>query len=646
MLPIARVRLNTPVRHLDRDFDYEVAQVDDRTAQPGARVRVRFAGRLMDGVILERSATATHDGPLTRLHAVPSPFATFTPAVIGAIHEVAAAFLGTFGDVARSAAPPRQARVERERQPPDLWPTVGASPVGASPVETAPAAAVQWPEPWPQLTAGPALLRRIAAGQSVGAAVTLPPGWPWAEVLAGLVRAAPNGGVLIVAPTADDVGECSRSLVDVDQVCLTQALGPAARYRAFLRIRNGETSLVIGTRNAVFAPVANLRLIIVVDDSDDLHTSPRAPYWNTLAVARARARTSGCALVLASRARSVTAQWCVEYEGFGSVVAPRSVVRRRAPRIEFAGDPNTVARAGSAGRARIPPSAIQAVRAGLPAGPVLVSVPRRGYRPHLACERCRAPARCPCGGGLSAADDASPPACRVCQRTADPWQCARCGHSRLRGLVIGAERTAEELTRAFPGQRVLLAELGSPIPALTRQECVGCLIVATPGAEPILAGGYAGAVILDADITLSLPLLDAGETALRRWLGVAAMVPAGPVVVVGRHPSPEISALIRWDPVTWARNALTERIAAHLPPASVTIGVRGTAADVADLLAEAGSAAPVRSHGPMPSGTQALGYLVVDHRSREQVFPVLRALLIARSARGNPVSIRVDPPWL
>ena len=657
MLPIARVRLDTPVRHLDRDFDYEVAQADDRAAQPGSRVRVRFAGRLMDGVILERSAIRTHDGPLTQVHAVPSSIPTFTPAVIGAIHETAAGFLGTFGDVARSAAPPRQARVEQDRRRPGpktpVLPAPGLpDPVLPAPglpglVLPAPATDGRAPEPWPHLTAGPALLRRIAAGEAVSAALTLPPGWPWADVLAGLVRVASPGGAVIVAPSADDVDQCSDALADLDRVCLTQALGPAARYRAFLRCRDREVSLVIGTRSAVFAPVGNLRLIVVVDDSDDLHTSPRAPYWTTLAVARARARASGCALVLASRARSVTAQWCVEYEGFGSVAAPRSIVRQRAPRIVFAGDPEAVARAGSAGRARIPPLAIQAAREGLSGGPVLVSVPRRGYRPHLACERCRAPARCLCGGSLSAADATSPPTCRVCQRAATHWRCARCGHPRLRGLVIGAGRTAEELARAFPGQRVLLAERGSPIPELTAEQSTGCLIVATPGAEPVLAGGYAGALILDADIALSLPLLEAPESALRRWLAVAAMVTSGTVVIAGRHPSPEITALIRWDPVTWARNALSERIAAHLPPASLTIGVRGAAADVADVLSEVGSAAPVRTHGPMPSGAQALGYLVVDHRSRELVLPMLRALLIARSARGQqPLNVRVDPPWL
>ena len=55
-LPVARVAVDIPLSHLDRPFDYAVTAEQDAEAVPGARVRVRFAGRLRDGFILDRVA--------------------------------------------------------------------------------------------------------------------------------------------------------------------------------------------------------------------------------------------------------------------------------------------------------------------------------------------------------------------------------------------------------------------------------------------------------------------------------------------------------------------------------------------------------------------------------------------------------------
>ena len=72
-LPIARVAVDMPLSHLDRPFDYAVLESQHTDAVPGARVRVRFAGRLRDGFVLERVADSDHDGQLTPLHKVVSP---------------------------------------------------------------------------------------------------------------------------------------------------------------------------------------------------------------------------------------------------------------------------------------------------------------------------------------------------------------------------------------------------------------------------------------------------------------------------------------------------------------------------------------------------------------------------------------------
>ena len=72
-LPVARVAVDMPLSHLDRLFDYAVTAEQDAAAAPGVRVRVRFAGRLRDGFILDRVATADHEGSLSPLFKIVSP---------------------------------------------------------------------------------------------------------------------------------------------------------------------------------------------------------------------------------------------------------------------------------------------------------------------------------------------------------------------------------------------------------------------------------------------------------------------------------------------------------------------------------------------------------------------------------------------
>ena len=111
-LPIARVAVDLPLAHLDRPFDYAVTAEQDAEAVPGARVRVRFAGRLRDGFVLERCAASDHDGPLTPLHKVVSAEPVLTPEIAALIRPVADHYAGTFSDVLRLAVPPRHAATE------------------------------------------------------------------------------------------------------------------------------------------------------------------------------------------------------------------------------------------------------------------------------------------------------------------------------------------------------------------------------------------------------------------------------------------------------------------------------------------------------------------------------------------------------
>ncbi|MFI9502844.1 hypothetical protein [Nocardia sp. NPDC052566] len=110
--PIARVLPLLSPAHLDRDFDYLVPPELDEIAQPGVRVRVRFAGRLVDGYLLQRLPHTDHTGKLVKLERVVSAERVLTPEILALATTVATRYAGTRADVLRLAIPPRHARTE------------------------------------------------------------------------------------------------------------------------------------------------------------------------------------------------------------------------------------------------------------------------------------------------------------------------------------------------------------------------------------------------------------------------------------------------------------------------------------------------------------------------------------------------------
>lgn len=392
--PVAQVVIDSSVPHLDHVFDYAVPEPLSATAVIGARVRVRFAGRLVNGFVVGREDHGTHPGDLRPLERVIGVEPVLTPATIALVQQVAERYAGTFSDVARAAVPPRHARAEAVTVTAASWVC-----------ETSPADR----DRWTAYTRGEALLRRLdeAPGSGTRAVWSAAPAASWSADVAALARAVlarPVGGVLIVVPDARDVERCLAELDDARSAgvvaVLTADQGPERRYREFVRVLRGGARVVVGTRGAVFAPVSDLRLIVVWDDGDDALLDPQAPYWDARDVAAVRSHASGCDLVVGSPARSVaTQQWCES--GWARSVEPnRRTLAKRAPRV-LAHSPEDSARDEAASAARIPHRAFEEARRALGAGPVLVQVSRRGYLPVLSCQSCREPARCACGGPSS-----------------------------------------------------------------------------------------------------------------------------------------------------------------------------------------------------------------------------------------------------
>ncbi|HET6482804.1 MAG TPA: primosomal protein N', partial [Actinoplanes sp.] len=93
-LPVARVCVDVPLPHLDRPFDYLVPADDDQKARPGVRVKVRFAGQLVSGFLLERAESSPHGGKLAYLDKIVSPEQVLDPEIALLARAVADRYAG------------------------------------------------------------------------------------------------------------------------------------------------------------------------------------------------------------------------------------------------------------------------------------------------------------------------------------------------------------------------------------------------------------------------------------------------------------------------------------------------------------------------------------------------------------------------
>ena len=438
------------------------------------------------------------------------------PEIAALCRAVADRYGGVLADVLRLALPPRHARVEAEatraqgaatsggrryadRCRPARRPDAGGRPTGHGDAETAQsavgglvtdaAAAVEGGRSgWGRYPRGRAFLRALGEGRAAHAVWQALPGEAWAERLADAAQATVGAGrgALLVVPDQRDVellhAACAARLGAEAVVALTADLGPAERYRRWLAVRRGLVRVVVGTRSAAFAPVAEPGLLAVWDDGDDLHAEPRAPYPHVRDVLVLRAHAVGAALLVGGYARTAEGQLLVESGWASEIVADRATVRAAMPRVVAQGESDLqLARDPLARAARLPSAAFEAARAALAAGgPVLVQTPRAGYVPWLVVRRVPGdgplpPLRGPAGPprprgiGTDRAEDraqgqeAAAPSCRWCGRVESAYRCGACGSRRLRAGVVGSRRTAEELGRAFPGVPVRISGGGAAV---------------------------------------------------------------------------------------------------------------------------------------------------------------------------------------
>ncbi|MGA9146046.1 MAG: hypothetical protein WBZ04_00670, partial [Candidatus Nanopelagicales bacterium] len=203
--PVAEVLVDINAASVDHSFDYLVPAEFDERAQPGCRVRVRFAGRLVNGFVLSRRQDSEHSGGLALINRVLGP-AVLVEEVAVLARLVADRYAGTANEILRDAVPPRHAKSERkfvdEGGALARHASVG---LAGDPVKTV--------IDWHAYEGGQELITALSARQQARATVVTALADSGPQLVADLVSCA-GGHAIVVVPDASDVQRFAAILED------------------------------------------------------------------------------------------------------------------------------------------------------------------------------------------------------------------------------------------------------------------------------------------------------------------------------------------------------------------------------------------------------------------------------------------------
>ncbi|HEU5301459.1 MAG TPA: hypothetical protein VFW06_04380 [Acidimicrobiia bacterium] len=416
--PAARVvRVLPDVPALDRALDYLVPDDLGAALAVGTIVRVPLHGRRVRGWVVALDVEPAT--PVERLLPIRAVVSAGPPAELVALaDEAARRWAGPRTAFLRPASPPNNVAPG-----PVPVPEVGIYPTSVPPVSI------------------PDRDRRV---------VETPPATERATLIASLL--APEGSTIVLVPDRAEADALVAHLAATGRevVAFRTDETDASRTRTWETARHGAR-VVVGGRIAIFAPVPDLRAVIVLDDADEALADERAPSWHARDLAAQRAAGVGARLDILSPAPTVEA---VALAG-EPIAAPRPQARSGWPRLEVVDR-----RDDPPGLGLLSAQLGPALHRALDAGTRAVCVMNRKGRAHLLlCRACGEPARCERCDATVAEVDAGL-RCARCETVAE-LRCRHCGSARFRGARPGVVRLRDDLAGLVPRHRVLAVDAAS-----------------------------------------------------------------------------------------------------------------------------------------------------------------------------------------
>ena len=454
-------------------------------------------------------------------------------------------------------------------------------------------------------------------------------------------------------------------------VVLHSGLTDTERLRAWAAAREGRAPVVLGTRSAVFTPLARPGAIVVDEEHDASYKQQEGFRYSARDLAVARARREGVPVVLGSATPSLESLENAALGRYEHYRLPRRVTGHGEPALRVV---DVRGRALAEGLSR---ELMAAIAARMGRGEQsLLFLNQRGWAPVLLCHACGWVSQCPhCDARLVHHRSSGLQHCHYCGATAPlPAACPACGGGELRLVGKGTERIEEALKGAFPEARVVRVDRDSTRRKGALEDALDAVHSGRAdvliGTQMVAKGHHFPAVtlvgIVDADGGLCAVDYRAPERLAQLIVQVAGRAgrggTAGEVLVQTHQPDhPLLRALVAGGYGAAVPILRAERTAAELPPYRTMALVRAEAttedAVVGFLegVVAAAAAAPVADtevYGPMPAPVERVAnrrrFQVVVlaarrrrlHEALDAWLPAVEALPRARRVRW---SLDVDP---
>ncbi len=502
-----------------------------------------------------------------------------------------------------------------------------------------------------------------------------------AVYLAGMraVLEAGRSAILLVP----EIGLTPAVAADLHQVfgdevaILHSALSDQERAEQWHRIKRGEARMVVGTRSAVFAPVADLALIIVDEEQDSSYKQEEAPRYHARDVAVMRAKMADAMVVLGSATPSLESYYNAKKNKYALVELPDRVEQRPLPEVERIDMKQEFQETGQ--EQVISRKLVQEIRERLERKEqVMILLNRRGYSPVALCRACGHRMECRnCAVAMTHHKGARRMVCHYCGFQAPiPKVCGECGSEYVYFLGTGSEKLEELLHSMFPTARVGRLDRDT---VRGNEDFERVLNALNEGQLDLLVGtqmiakghdvhGVTLVGVVGADIALGLPDFRAAERTFQLLTQVAGRAGRGqtPGKVVLQTFFPDHYAVqyaARHDFVGFYEKELQFRSWMHYPPYSALANVVVRSDKLEEALQWSGILGKwfegtrhegVRVLGPAAAPILRLKrdyryHFLLKSASREKLNALLRTMLVHTASQKIPrtqVIVDVDALWL
>jgi primosomal protein N' (replication factor Y) (superfamily II helicase) len=264
-------------------------------------------------------------------------------------------------------------------------------------------------------------------------------------------------GVLVLLPEialTDPVGQAFRQRFGPRVALLHSGLTPAARLDQWRRLAQGEMDIVVGARSAVFAPLANLGLIVVDEEHDPAYKNEGGLPYHARDAALYRGQLMGATVVLGSATPAVTTFYRAQAGKCRYLSLPQRVTPQSLPQIHL------VNLAKHREQRRLPiistPLRLALAETLARGEQSLLFLNRRGYANVYFCLFCGHTSQCrSCSVTLTVHRQEELLRCHYCgYQEPIPALCPQCQSAALKQHGLGTERLEKEIKALFPAARV------------------------------------------------------------------------------------------------------------------------------------------------------------------------------------------------